>query len=227
MVFCVTKSSQTLSSFIIRLCSSRIRCSPPHVVAILFYFLQFCIDIVRQALGGPLWFKSSKFTFFIYFDFSVSDGYQISLDLDLEMDPNRETTVSTLVVGTVNELLEVGSHKTSTQNVRNHPKNKSQTGLVWLERSFGRTMFIMWPYFGLIEEKTPLSHEVVCFQMPSIRYLSWGLLLHVNLNILVRNYFFLKHYYTSSEGAISHNVLYSHQLSIAHYQVRFYAYKYF
>ena len=124
------------------------------------------------------------------------------------------------------ELLEIGSHKTSTQNVRNHPKNKSQTGLVWLERSFGRTMFIMWPYFGLIEEKTPLSHEVVCFQMPSIRYLSWGLLLHVNLNILVRNYFFLKHYYTS-EGAISHNVLYSHQLSIAHYQVRFYAYKYF
>ncbi|XP_033641096.1 lachesin-like isoform X1 [Asterias rubens] len=33
----------------------------------------------------------------------VSDGYQISLDLDLEMDPNRETTVSTLVVGTVND----------------------------------------------------------------------------------------------------------------------------
>ena len=54
-------------------------------------------------MGGPLWFKSSKFTFFIYFDFSVSDGYQISLDLDLEMDPNRETTVSTLVVGTVND----------------------------------------------------------------------------------------------------------------------------
>ena len=41
-------------------------------------------------------------------------------------------------------------------------------------------------------------------------------------NILVRNYFFLKNYFTS-EGAVTHNVLYYQQLSIARYQVRFYA----
>ena len=40
--------------------------------------------------------------------------------------------------------------------------------------------------------------------------------------ILVRYYLFLKNYVTS-EGAISHNVLYYRQLSIAPYQVSFYA----
>ena len=44
--------------------------------------------------------------------------------------------------------------------------------------------------------------------------------------ILVRNYFFLKNYVTS-EGAVSHNVLYYQQLSIARYQVSFYANNYF
>ena len=44
--------------------------------------------------------------------------------------------------------------------------------------------------------------------------------------ILVENYVFLKNYVTS-EGAVSHNVLYYQQLSIACYQVRFYAYNYF
>ena len=40
--------------------------------------------------------------------------------------------------------------------------------------------------------------------------------------ILVRNYLFLK-IYASSEGVVSHNVLYYQQLSIARYQVSFYA----
>ena len=42
----------------------------------------------------------------------------------------------------------------------------------------------------------------------------------------VRNYLFLKNYVTS-EGAVSHNVLYYQQLSIARYQVSFYANNYF
>ena len=57
-----------------------------------------------------------------------------------------------------------------------------------------------------------------------IRDLSWGL--EFNSNILARNYLFLK-YYITSEGAVSHNVLYYQQLSIAHYQVGLYAYNYF
>ena len=44
--------------------------------------------------------------------------------------------------------------------------------------------------------------------------------------ILVRNYLFLKNYVTS-EGAVFHNVLYYQQLSVARYQVRFYANIYF
>ena len=42
----------------------------------------------------------------------------------------------------------------------------------------------------------------------------------------VENYFFLENYGTS-EGAISHNVLYYQQLSIACYQVSFYGNNYF
>ena len=38
----------------------------------------------------------------------------------------------------------------------------------------------------------------------------------------MKNYFFLKNYLTS-EGAVSHNVLYYQQFSITHYQVSFYA----
>ena len=45
-------------------------------------------------------------------------------------------------------------------------------------------------------------------------------------NILVRNYFFLKNHITL-EGAVSHNVLYNQQLSIADYQVHFYGNNYF
>ena len=59
-----------------------------------------------------------------------------------------------------------------------------------------------------MEEKTPLSHEVVCFQM-----LDFGTsksnseVSKSNSNILVENYFFLENYVTS-EGAVSHNVSY-------------------
>ena len=42
----------------------------------------------------------------------------------------------------------------------------------------------------------------------------------------IKNYFFLKNYVTS-EGAISHNILYYQQLPIAYYQVSFYANNYF
>ena len=42
----------------------------------------------------------------------------------------------------------------------------------------------------------------------------------------VGNYFFLENYVTS-EGAVSHNVLYYQQLPITRYQVRCYANNYF
>ena len=47
-----------------------------------------------------------------------------------------------------------------------------------------------------------------------------------SFKIRVRYYLFLKNYVTS-EGAVSHNVLYYEQLSIARYQVSFYANSYF
>ena len=48
----------------------------------------------------------------------------------------------------------------------------------------------------------------------TIIYLNWLLI------ISVRNYLFLKNYATS-EGAVSHNVLYYQQLSNGRYQVSF------
>ena len=71
----------------------------------------------------------------------------------------------------------------------------------------------------IIKEKTPLSHEVVCFQM--LDFEIWGL--EINF---VETYFFLENYVTS-EGAVSHNVLYHQPLPITPYQVRFYADNYF
>ena len=82
-----------------------------------------------------------------------------------------------------------------------------------------------------MEEKTPLSHKlkhpcrISCVLSDAwIWDLSWGL--EFNSNILVRNYFFLKDYNTLEE-AVSQNVLYYQQLSIARYQVSFYANNYF
>ena len=65
-----------------------------------------------------------------------------------------------------------------------------------------------------MEEKTPLSHKLCAFKcLNSKPQLRSGIQL-----FLVSKYFFLKHYITS-EGAVSHNVLYYQQLSIACYQV--------
>ena len=72
-----------------------------------------------------------------------------------------------------------------------------------------------------MEEKTPLSYEVVCFQMLDFETSkSHSEVSKSNSNILVEIYFFLENYNTS-EGAISHNVLHYQQLSIACYQVSF------
>ena len=59
--------------------------------------------------------------------------------------------------------------------------------------------------------KKTLVAQVVCFKMPWIRDLSRGVLF--NSNIPVINYFLLINYVTS-EGTVSHNVLYYQQLSI-------------
>ena len=78
-----------------------------------------------------------------------------------------------------------------------------------------------------MKEETPLSHEVVCFQI-----LDFGTsksnseVSTSNSNMLVQNYFFLENHVTS-EGAVSHNVWYDRQLSIAFYQLRLYANNYF
>ena len=58
-----------------------------------------------------------------------------------------------------------------------------------------------------MEENTPFSHENLRFQM-----LDFEVSKSMS-NTLVENYFFLKNYVTS-EGAISHNILYYQQLSI-------------
>ena len=52
--------------------------------------------------------------------------------------------------------------------------------------------------------------------------------LHLRSRIkLAENYFFLENYVTSSEGAVTHNVLYYQPLTIIRYQVRFYVNNYF
>jgi hypothetical protein len=70
-----------------------------------------------------------------------------------------------------------------------------------------------------MKEKTPLSHEVVCamvdFETSSCKSEvsksnSW------KITSFVENY-------GTSEGAVSHNVLYFQQLPITRYQVRIYA----
>ena len=74
-----------------------------------------------------------------------------------------------------------------------------------------------------MQEKRPLSHQVVFFQMLDFRTSkSNSEVLKSTSNILVEYYFFLKNYVTS-EGVVSHNDLYYQQLSIARYQVSFYA----
>ena len=70
-----------------------------------------------------------------------------------------------------------------------------------------------------MEEKTPLSHEVVCFLMLDFgTSKSNSKVSKSNSNILGENYFFLGNYVTL-EGAVSHNVLYYQPLPITRYDV--------
>ena len=59
--------------------------------------------------------------------------------------------------------------------------------------------------------KTPLLHKLLCSHMPE-----------KSLTVLLRNYLFLNNY-VNTERAVSHNVLHYQQLTIARYQVSFYA----
>ena len=66
-----------------------------------------------------------------------------------------------------------------------------------------------------MQEKKTLSHKVVCFQMLDFLEIKF-----------MEIYFFLVNYLTS-EGAVSHNVLYYQPFPITRYHVRFYANIYF
>ena len=70
-------------------------------------------------------------------------------------------------------------------------------------------------------KKTPMSHEVVCFQMLDFETSIWGLEIK-----FVENYFFLENNITSG-GAVSHSVLHYQPLPITRYQERFYGSNYF
>ena len=76
----------------------------------------------------------------------------------------------------------------------------------------------------IMKEKTPLSHEVVCFQMLDSETSKSSS--EVSKSNSSKNVFFLENYVTS-EGAVSHSILYYQQLHITRYQVRFYASNYF
>jgi hypothetical protein len=74
-----------------------------------------------------------------------------------------------------------------------------------------------------MKEKTPLSHEVVCFQMLDIE--TSNSKSEVSKSKFVEN--LLLENYITSEGAASHNVLYYQQLPITCNQERFYSNIYF
>ena len=75
-----------------------------------------------------------------------------------------------------------------------------------------------------MKEQIPLLHEVVCFQM--LEFETWNSKSEVSKLNFVENYFFLENYVTS-EGAVSHNIVYHQQLSITCNQVSIYANNYF
>ena len=75
-----------------------------------------------------------------------------------------------------------------------------------------------------MKEKTPLSHEVVCFQM--LDFETSNFKLDVSKSISLKTTSFSKS--TSLlEGAVSHNVLFYQPLPITRNQERFYANNYF
>ena len=82
------------------------------------------------------------------------------------------------------------------------------------------------PWNALLFEKT-------LKQLSILDYENYGFVVNTchdtaksNSNILVRNYYVPKNYITS-EGAVSHNVLYYQPLPIIRYQVRVHANNYF
>ena len=76
----------------------------------------------------------------------------------------------------------------------------------------------------IVKQKTPLSHEVLFFQMLDFETSkSYSEVLKSNL---LRMTSFSKTKITS-EGAVSHNVLYYQPLPITRYPVSFYANNYF
>ena len=88
-----------------------------------------------------------------------------------------------------------------------------------------------------MEEKTHLSHpklKLLCptndltnvFAVQMLDFDTSNSNSEVSKIKFVENYFFLENYVTS-EGAVSHNVLYCQQLSIACNKVSYYANKYF
>ena len=79
-----------------------------------------------------------------------------------------------------------------------------------------------------MEEKTPLTHKVVCFQMLDFgTSKSYSEVSKSKSNIIsVQNYCFSFFNYVTSEGVVSHNVLFYQQLSIDCYAVRFYSNNY-
>ena len=74
-----------------------------------------------------------------------------------------------------------------------------------------------------MKEKTPLSHEVVPFQMLDFETSK------SNYDVSKSNSWKIASFSKTmtSEGAVSHNVLYYQQLPITCYKVRFYANNYF
>ena len=73
-------------------------------------------------------------------------------------------------------------------------------------------------------KKTPLSHEVVCFQMLDFETSNSKLEVSKSNSWTITS--FSKNYVTS-EGAVFHNVLNYQPLPITRYQVRYYADDYF
>ena len=84
--------------------------------------------------------------------------------------------------------------------------------------SIGRQSFEI-----IIKEKKPSHTKLCAFRCLISRPQN---LILKSRNRIMENYFFLKNYVTS-EGAVSHNVLYHQPLPITRYQVRFYANNYF
>jgi hypothetical protein len=71
-----------------------------------------------------------------------------------------------------------------------------------------------------MEENKTWSHEVVCFQMLDFKTSNSKLEVSKSNLLKITSY-------VTSEGAVSHNVLYHQPLPITRYQVRFYVNNYF